>query len=81
MTRMLRETGCITEKEKTVFCAFQFSAGGTVGTVTNYLASGAALFGFVTVPIALPLVLIFVLKIFGANLVRIYLNRFEKESV
>ena len=78
MTRMLRETGCITEKEKTVFCAFQFSAGGTV---TNYLASGAALFGFVTVPIALPLVLIFVLKIFGANLVRIYLNRFEKESV
>ncbi len=78
MTRMLRETGCITENEKTVFCAFQFSAGGTV---TNYLASGAALFGFVTVPIVLPLVLIFVLKIFGANLVRIYLNRFEKESV
>ncbi len=78
MTRMLRETGCITENEKTVFCAFQFSAGGTV---TNYLASGAALFSFVTVPIVLPLVLIFVLKIFGANLVRIYLNRFEKESV
>ena len=78
MTRMLRETGCITENEKTVFCAFQFSAGGTV---TYYLASGAALFSFVTVPIVLPLVLIFVLKIFGANLVRIYLNRFEKESV
>ena len=78
MTRMLRETGCITENEKTVFCAFQFSAGGTV---TNYLASGAALFSFVTVPIVLPLVLIFVLKIFGAYLVRIYLNRFEKESV
>ena len=78
MTRMLRETGCITENEKTVFRAFQFSAGGTV---TNYLASGAALFSFVTVPIVLPLVLIFVLKIFGANLVRIYLNRFEKESV
>jgi nucleoside recognition membrane protein YjiH len=78
MTRMLRETGCITENEKTVFCAFQFSAGGTV---TNYLASGAALFSFVTVPIVLPLVLIFVLKVFGANLVRLYLNRFEKESV
>ena len=69
MTRMLRETGCITENEKTVFCAFQFSAGGTV---TNYLASGAALFSFVTVPIVLPLVLIFVLKIFGANLVRVH---------
>lgn len=78
MTRMLKETGCITENEKTVFCAFQFSAGGTV---TNYLASGAALFGFITVPIVLPLVLIFALKVFGANLVRFYLNRFEKESV
>ncbi len=78
MTRMLRETNCITENEKTIFCAFQFSAGGTV---TNYLASGAALFSFITVPIALPLVLIFVLKVFGANLVRLYLNRFEKESV
>lgn len=78
MTRMLRDTDCMTENEKTIFCAFQFSAGGTV---TNYLASGAALFSFVTVPIVLPLVLIFALKIFGANLVRLYLNRFEKESV
>ena len=78
MTRMLRETNCITENEKTIFCAFQFSAGGTV---TNYLATGAALFSFITVPIVLPLVLIFVLKVFGANLVRLYLNRFEKEGV
>ncbi|MDT8903044.1 nucleoside recognition domain-containing protein [Anaeroselena agilis] len=77
MTKMLRETDYITEKEKTVFCAFQFSAGGTV---TNYLSSGAALFPFLTVPIILPLVVIFVMKIFGANVMRLYLQRFAKED-
>jgi nucleoside recognition membrane protein YjiH len=76
MTRILRETNCITEKEKTIFSAFQFSAGGTV---TNYLAIGPAVFGVITVPIVLPLIVMFALKFFGANLVRIYLNRFEKE--
>ena len=77
MTKMLRETNCITENEKTVFCAFQFSAGGTL---TNYLATGAALFSFLTVPIIVPLAVCFVFKFFGANLMRIYLNRFEKEG-
>jgi nucleoside recognition membrane protein YjiH len=76
MTKMLRESGFMDEKEKTVFCAFQFSAGGTI---TNYLSSGAALFGFLTVPIILPLVVIFVMKIFGANVMRFYLNRVVKE--
>jgi nucleoside recognition membrane protein YjiH len=77
MTKMLRETNCITENEKTVFCAFQFSAGGTL---TNYLATGAALFSFLTVPMIIPLAVCFAFKFFGANLVRIYLNRFEKEG-
>ena len=77
MTKALRESGEMTENEKTVFCAFQFSAGGTI---TNYLATGAALFSFIKVPIILPLALIFALKVFGANLVRIYLNKFAKED-
>ena len=76
MTRMLRENGNITENEKTVFAAFQFSAGGTI---TNFLSTGAALFGILSVPIVVPLVLIFGLKFFGANLMRVYLNKFEKE--
>ena len=77
MTRMLREGNHISENQKTIFCAFQFSAGGTI---TNYLSTGAALFSIITVPIALPLALIFVLKFFGANLVRIYLNKFNQEE-
>lgn len=77
MTRMLRESGAITEREKTIFAAFQFSAGGTI---TNFLSTGAALFAMCTVPIALPLVLIFGLKIFGANLMRLYLSKVDKEE-
>lgn len=77
MTRMLKETQCITEKEKTIFAAFQFSAGGTI---TNYLAIGAALFSFLTVPIVLPLALMFALKFIGANIMRVYLIWFAKEE-
>ncbi len=76
MTRMLRETNFVTEKEKTIFCAFQFSAGGTI---TNYLSSGAALFSFMTVPIIAPLVVIFAMKIFGANVMRMYLKRVKED--
>jgi nucleoside recognition membrane protein YjiH len=71
MTRALREEGHINERERTIFAAFQFSAGGTI---TNYLSSGAALFAFITVPIILPLAVMFVLKLFGANLMRLYLT-------
>lgn len=78
MTRQLREASHITENEKTIFAAFQFSAGGTI---TNYLSSGAALFSFITVPIILPLALMFVFKFFGANLMRLYLAKFAKEDV
>lgn len=78
MTRALREANQITEKEKTVFVAFQFSAGATI---TNYLSTGSALFSFIPVPIIVPLILIFVLKIFGANLMRIYLNKCVKEDI
>jgi nucleoside recognition membrane protein YjiH len=76
MTRMLRESDCVTEKEKTIFAAFQFSAGGTI---VNYLSSGAALFSIMSVPIIIPLILMFVLKIVGANIMRFYVNRFVKE--
>lgn len=78
MTRALREENAISEKEKTIFCAFQFSAGAPI---TNYLSSGAALFSFITVPIIVPLGLIFVMKVVGANAMRLYLNKVVKEDI
>ena len=77
MTRMLKETELITERERTIFAAFQFSAGGII---TNYLSIGPAVFGFITVPIILPLALMFILKVVGANVMRLYLRLFAKEE-
>lgn len=76
MTKALQEQGDINEKEKLIFCAFQFTAGGTI---TNYLASGSALFGLLMVPISMPLVVLMVVKIIGANTMRLYVNKFVKD--
>lgn len=75
MTKVLYDTGEIDDDQKTVFAAFQFSAGATI---TNFFATGAGLFVLtqldgtqaVKVPMLVPLIVIFVLKVFGANLVR-----------
>ena len=75
MTRLLRESGQITEREKSIFAAFQFSSGASI---TNYLTIGSALFAFIKLPIIVPLGVIFVMKIFGANLMRLYLTKFYK---
>ena len=76
MLNTLAEEGEITEKEKNIFAAFQFSGGGTL---TNYLSSCAALFAFMTVPILVPLAVVIAFKIVGANLMRIYLNKVCKQ--
>ena len=78
MTAELFQDGMIDEKQKTIFASFQFSAGATL---TNYLSSCAALFPFLSVPIIIPLVVVFVFKCFGANLTRIYLYKFCKEEI
>lgn len=78
MTKFLRENEQITDKERLIFAAFQLSAGGTI---TNYLATGSALFAFITVPIITPLFVIFAFKFIGANLMRLYVNRFTEEEV
>lgn len=77
MLNGLSETGKLDEKQKTIFAAFQFSAGGTI---TNYLATCAALFAYLEVSIMLPLVMILVFKVIGANLMRLYLKRVERKG-
>jgi nucleoside recognition membrane protein YjiH len=78
MTKALRDNGFITENEKTIFCAFQFSAGATI---TNYFSSGAALFGIMEgAPIIVPFIIMLICKVFGANVMRLYLKKFAKEA-
>lgn len=78
MTRDLVESGHLTDRERAIFVAFQFSAGSTVD---NYLSTGSALFAFLTLPIGVPFVFLFIFKVFGANLMRIYLKRFSDEQI
>ncbi|OOF70171.1 nucleoside recognition domain-containing protein [Rodentibacter caecimuris] len=82
--KFLRNEGKITYKELLIFAAFQFSAGAFL---TNFLASFAPLFlindqsgAVAPVSIALCLGIIFLFKILGANLMRLYVNKFVKDS-
>ena len=71
MTRELYDDGLITDYERTLFCQLQYSADGTI---TNYFGSGSAFFaymGLAGVPIFLPLLVIFLCKFMGVNLMRL----------
>lgn len=74
MMKQMADADRLSEQEKVIFCAFQFSAGAAL---TNFLGSGAALFPYLGgVPILVPLLVIFFYKFVGANLMRLYLRKF-----
>ena len=85
MTKNLMNSGEITEKEADTFTAFQFSGGALI---VNFFSSGAVLFtltntdGSMAVPtsIGLTVAVMFIFKIVGANLMRLYLNTMGKKS-
>lgn len=71
MTRELYEKNFISDNERTIFGAFQFSAGAAI---TNYLTTGAALFPFLSISIIIPLGIILFYKVVGTNIMRCYLT-------
>lgn len=82
LTRSLADDKQITEREKDVFTMFQFSAGAML---VNFFSSGAVLFtlagsdGNLAVPASIGtcVAVMFVMKIVGANLFRLYLRATE----
>ena len=77
MVKELYDRGEITDKERSILIAYQTSASAFI---TNYFSSGAAVFSFIVAPIIIPLIVMFVFKIIGGNLMRIYLKMFYKED-
>lgn len=80
MTRELYDDGHINDYERTLFCQLQYSANGTV---TNYFGSGSAFFasmGVAGVPIFIPLVVIFLCKFMGVNLMRLVIHFDQKRN-
>ena len=77
LTKELMDEKQITTKDLVVMSAWQYSGAGMI---SNYFSIGAALFTFLTVPVILPLVLMFVLKFVGAIFVRFVLSTVYKED-
>ena len=82
--KFLRQDGLISHKELLIFAAFQFSAGAMI---TNFLSSFAPVLLVTdkagnTAPatIAMVLGIVFVFKIIGANLMRLYVKKFVKDD-
>ena len=77
MTRELSEKGLISEAEKVIFAAFQFSSGSSI---TVYLSMGLALFPYLSVSHLVPLGVILFYKIVGMNIMRLYLRMVTKKA-
>lgn len=77
MTKELVENGYLTEDERDIFIGFQFSGSATI---TNYFSSGSALFPIIMTGVGLPLLVIFVLKMFSANIIRLLVKRSNSKT-
>lgn len=85
LTRQLRDTGAITDKEAYIFATFQLTADAPIG---NFLSSGAILFTLVAadgtpvVPVSLGLCLGIVLlgKVVAAEIMRLFLIRMSNKQ-
>ncbi|WP_319404387.1 nucleoside recognition domain-containing protein [uncultured Anaeromusa sp.] len=79
MTKQLYEEGQLTDKERSIFVAYQYAASGVI---TNTFDCGAPLLSIAVLPIGLILAVEIFVKIVGANVVRFYLKwQDEKELV
>lgn len=76
MTRELCDKDLITPKERNIFTAFQFSSASSI---TVYLSAIPAVSSYLEVPLLMPLMLIIVIKVFGANLMRVLMH-FRKQE-
>lgn len=77
LTKELYDNKLINKKELTVMGSWQYSGAGLIN---NYFMIGSAVFSYLTVPLLLPLILMFVFKFIGAIYVRIILNTVYKED-
>ena len=79
MTKVLKDDRELNEDQATVFSAWMFSSDATI---TNFFSSGAALWALtnidgspaIRISMMIPFVLQLLMKFFGANIVRFYLN-------
>ena len=74
MVKELKDNNLITDKERSIIIAYQTSGSAFI---TNYFSSGAAAFSILMAPIIVSIFVIFIFKIVGANLMRLYFKIFS----
>jgi nucleoside recognition membrane protein YjiH len=77
MTKQLVDNGHMTDDERTVFVAYQY-AGSAV--ILNTIGTQAALLPIVLLPVGPLIVILWICKIFGANLVRLIIKSINKKA-
>ncbi|MGQ8707710.1 nucleoside recognition domain-containing protein [Serratia sp. TSA_198.1] len=77
LTKELYDSEKITRKDVVIMGAWQYSGAGLIN---NYFSIGSAMFASLTIPIIIPLVLMFVMKFVGAVIVRLTLNTVYKRD-
>jgi nucleoside recognition membrane protein YjiH len=76
MTKGLVEDGMMTDDERTIFVSYQYAGSATV---TNTFGTGGPLIPISLLPVGVVIGLIFVSKVFGALLVRLYIAYYRRK--
>ena len=76
MVKELVDNRKVNDKERSIIIAYQTSGSAFL---TNYFSSGAATFSILIAPIIVPIIVIFIFKIVGANLMRLYFKFLVKD--
>ncbi|MGN1282122.1 MAG: nucleoside recognition domain-containing protein [Succinivibrio sp.] len=71
LSRDLYDRGLISNRQRDIFAAFQFSSGASVGV---YLSAIPMISHYLNVGLMTPLVVIILFKIAGTNIMRVYVN-------
>jgi nucleoside recognition membrane protein YjiH len=73
LTKIFFEHGEMNDQERIIFTQYELSGSAAI---SNYITIGSAAFSVMLVPIALPLFIILVIKMVGANITRAVLSKF-----
>lgn len=77
MTKGLVEDKMMTEEERAIFVAYQYAGSAPIA---NTFGTGGPLLPITVLPVGIIILLIFIVKIIGANLVRAYIKRIVEKK-
>lgn len=77
LTKVFYERGDMSNRERIIFTQYELSGSAAIN---NYITIGSAAFCYLVVPMGVPLLIILIMKVVGANLSRFILRKFYTEE-